>query len=265
MPLADKGIIQNVDQLKDVLQSLVLYAAVLFAAISAMCFIIGTTRLSKMIVSGGKMMQPSILLSCFILVAYFAGHADAFGYAEGLCFNIANGRSGGCTSNDVSATVTNYTGPRTCTVGSSIIGSITTKIDVTSNTRYDIGVYIGLNGANARVDNRTNACLVQTLREIDANNSLNGGRIGHLEGVQNNDECLDSGQGEIFGFQIDNFKIECIESTNGTVTISACFAWDNSKQKNCPGPCAGAPNNTLHEKCLLADFPVSVDNPNFSD
>jgi hypothetical protein len=137
MPLADKGIIQIVDQLKDVLQSLVLYAAVLFAAISAMCFIIGTTCLSKMIVSGGKMMQPSILLSCLILVAYFAGHADAFGYAEGLCFNIANGQSG-CTSNDVSATVTNYTGPRTCAIGSSITGSITTKIDVTSNTRYDI-------------------------------------------------------------------------------------------------------------------------------
>ncbi len=167
------------------------------------------------------MMQPSILLSCFILVAYFAGHADVFGCAEVLCFDIAHGRSL-CTSDDVSATVTNYTGPRTCTVGSSIIGSITTKIDVTSNTRYDIGVYIGLNGANARVDNRTNAYLVQTLREIDANNSLNGGRIGHLEG-EKNDECLDSGQGEIFGFQIDNFKIECIESTNGTVTISACF------------------------------------------
>jgi hypothetical protein len=60
--------------------------------------------------------------------------------------------------------------------------SITTKIDVTSNTRYDIGICIGLNGAYARVDNRTNACLVQTLREIDANNSLNGGRIGRLEG-----------------------------------------------------------------------------------
>ncbi len=78
------------------------------------------------------------------------------------------------------------------------------------------------------MDNRTNACLVQTLREIDANNNLNGGRIGHLE-EEKNDECLDSSQGKIFGFQIDNFKIECVESTNGTVTISACFAWDNSK------------------------------------
>ena len=74
--LADNNIIRIVDQPKDVLQSLVLYTAVLFAVISATnCFITGTTRVSKITVSHGRItrMQPSILFTCFTLVACFAG------------------------------------------------------------------------------------------------------------------------------------------------------------------------------------------------
>jgi len=86
-PLADGEIIQIVDRPKDVLPSLVLYASVLLVvAISAMnCFVTGTTRLMKIIVSRGRMvimMQPSILLTCFTLVACFAGQVDALGYDE---------------------------------------------------------------------------------------------------------------------------------------------------------------------------------------
>ena len=80
MTLVDSNIIRIVDQPKDVLHSLVFYAAVLFAIISAMnCFINGTTRLSKIIVSRGRIttMQPSILLFCFTLVSCLAGHTDA--------------------------------------------------------------------------------------------------------------------------------------------------------------------------------------------
>ena len=91
-PLDDGEIIQIVDRPKDVfLPSLVLYASVLLVVtISAMnCFVTGTTRLIKIIVSRGRMvimMQPSMLLTCLTLVACFAGHADAsFNYTEGLC------------------------------------------------------------------------------------------------------------------------------------------------------------------------------------
>ena len=272
MPLADGDIIRIVDQPKDVLQNLVLYSAVLFAAISAMtCFVIGTTRLSKIIVSRGRMitmMQPSILLICFTLVACFAGHADAsFGYAQGLCFSKATGEnSDNCVSKDIKATVTNYTGPSTCELGSTIIGNITTLVTVTSATRYDVGVYIGLDGAIARTDQRENACLVQTLGVIDANNPLNSNRIGHFEYQgknSRNDGCLDAKQGQIYGFQIESFKIKCI-STDETVTISACFAWDDQAGINCPSPCANDANNqTLHTECLPGGTPVSLSMDSF--
>ncbi len=263
MPLADGDIIQIVDRPKDVLPSLVLYA-VLFAAIFAInCVIIGTSPLMKSIVSHGRMaimMQPSILLTCFTLVACFAGHADAsFYYSEGLCLNVADGQTGsnGCTANDVSATVTNYTGPSTCELGGPpIVGNITTSIKVTSNERYDIGVYIGLNGADAQTDTRTNACLVQTLGQIDATNN-----IFDLD----SDSCLDANQGNIVGFQIENFEIAC-ESTSEIVTISACFAWDQKKDTNCPTACVGQSNSSLHDKCLrIGTGSVSSDNPLFSN
>ena len=86
-PVTDGEIIQIVDRPKHVLPSLVLYASVLLVvAISPMnCFVTGTTRLMKIIVSRGRMvilMQPSILLISFTLVACFSGQVDALGYDE---------------------------------------------------------------------------------------------------------------------------------------------------------------------------------------
>ena len=80
---------QVADQIEDVLQSLVLYQAMLLVAISVIsaviCFIIGSIRLSKIIVSGRRMimMKPSAVVTCLTLVACFAGHADASVKQEG--------------------------------------------------------------------------------------------------------------------------------------------------------------------------------------
>ena len=128
-------IVWIVDQSKDLLRSVMLYSAVLFAAISAMkCFNIYTTRQAKIILPHGRMttmMQPSILLICFTLVACFAGLADAF-FLKGPCLNFGTGLSGSCTAGEVTGMVTNYTGPSTCLAGSTIVGNITTTIS--SNT-----------------------------------------------------------------------------------------------------------------------------------
>ena len=261
--LAGGEIIQIVDRPKDVLPSLVLYASVLFfVAISAMnCFVTGTTRLMKSIVSRGRMalmMQPSILLTCFTLVACFAGHADAsFNYTEGFCLTRGTGVSG-CSASDLTAEVTNYTGPSNCTVGGDpITGTIKTRISPTASKRYDIGVYIGLNGSNAQSDLGTNACLVQTLGLIDAANNPN--IVKNLD----DDTCWDS-EGEIFNFQIENFKIECNDNgPNGAVTISACFVYDNNANTQCPGNCIEVGGQL---NCLVPGTPsVSCPPPHFSN
>jgi hypothetical protein len=232
-------IVWIVDQSKDLLWSVVLYSAVLFAAISAMkCFKIYTTRQVKIILPHGRMitmMQPSILLICFTLVACFAGQADAF-FLQGPCLEFGTGNDYRCTAGDVRGMVTNYTGPSTCVAGSTIVGNITTLLTVTSATRYDIGVYVGLNGSDARTAEGNDKCLLQPLRVIDqTNNPL----IDNLD----EDVCLDATQGEITGFQINNFEILCNSAVAG-VTISACFVWDNNANTDCPSNCT-SPNGGL--------------------
>ena len=216
-----------------------LYSAVLFAAISAMkCFNIYTTRQAKIILPHGRMitmMQPSILLICFTLVASFAGLADAF-FLKGPCLNVGTGNTNRCTAGGVTGMVTNYTGPSTCVAGSTIVGNITTTLTVNSANRYDIGVYVGLNGANAKTASGPTDCLLQPLRAID---DVNNGIVSNID----NDVCLDSQAGVITGFQINNVEILCNSAVTG-VEISACFVWTNNRNNICPKNCT-SPNDGL--------------------
>ena len=153
-------------------------------------------------------------------------------FLKGPCLNFGTGLSGSCTAGEVTGMVTNYTGPSTCLAGSTIVGNITTTIS--SNTdRYDLGVYVGLNGANARNATGNTDCLLQPLRAIDGTN--NPGQIINATG--DNDGCLDSRGGDIIGFQINNFEILCNSGVTG-VEISACFVWDTNRENNCPRNCS---------------------------
>jgi hypothetical protein len=230
-------IVWIVDQSKDLLWSVVLYSAVLFAAISAMkCFKIYTTRQVKIILPHGRMitmMQPSILLICFTLVACFAGQADAF-FSQGPCLDLGTGDSDGCTAKEVTGMVTNYTGPSSCLDGTTIVGNITTTLMVNSANRYDIGVYVGLNGSDAKIA-LYDDCLLQQLGTefIDS------------------DQCIDARQGVYAGFQIDNFEILC-EAAESGVNISVCFVWDNNAS---PGPNPNCPRNCTSDNSLSCIYP----------
>jgi hypothetical protein len=95
-PWSDQNLNNGVEQIEDYLLSLVLYAAVLFAATSMMIYATkGASSLSKIIFSCSKMimmMLPTTVLTCVTLVACFAGHADAFYVDKGLCYNRATGK-----------------------------------------------------------------------------------------------------------------------------------------------------------------------------
>jgi hypothetical protein len=266
-----------VHQLEDVLQSLVLYQAMLLVAISVIsaviCFILGSIRLSKIIVSGRRMitMKPSAVLTCLTLVACFAGHADADtetpsdypsespsvsespssqywgGYSKGLCLQQATGTSAGCDAKEFTANVTSYVGPTECDEGKLlVIESIITSIEVKAQSRYDVGIYIGL-GTNSNAKDG-DFCLVQTLDEGDDTDTVTD---------LDSDRCLDyhaHGRNKtIDNFVIVNFGIECKtgESSNGKAVISACFAWDQNENIICPSACFSDPDKTLHEKCLI--------------
>jgi hypothetical protein len=157
------------------------------------------------------------------------------------------GKNDGNTG-DLTGIVTGYIRPTTCYLGGPPInGSITMSLTVTANKGYNIGVYIGLNRANAETDVGDSSCLVRTFEASDA--TLNSGRVEQID----NDECWDFGKGSnndgtVFGFQINDFEIQYIPSDSGTVTISACFVWDQNDKNYCPGNCT---NTTIQTKCLL--------------
>jgi hypothetical protein len=76
---------QGVSQLKEVLQSLVLYASVLFLTMSTIILVINCASLRKWIlVQGGRRMtmHPTIVLAYFAPVVYYASQLDTLRYDE---------------------------------------------------------------------------------------------------------------------------------------------------------------------------------------
>jgi hypothetical protein len=207
------------------------YAAIVFVATTAVIFfIIGATHLSSKIISGRRMvlLQPSTILAYFALVVCFAGHVDhvnaQFFYAKGKCLNEANNGDPGCNAKEVTPSVTSIDGPSTCTRGTIIKINITLSMDLNAE-RFDLGIYLGLNGTSARTG--TNTCLVQSLGPDDA-----GTTVSNVDG----DKCWDSTAG-ISSIVIKNADILCDDTDNsGKVTFNSCFVWKTQgPNTNCNG------------------------------
>ena len=218
------------------------YAAIVFVAIIAVIFfIIGATHLSSKIFSGRRMvlLQPSTILAYFALVVCFAGHVDhvnaQFFYAKGKCLNEANNGDPGCNAKEVTPSVTGIDGPSTCTRGTIIKVNITLSMDFNAE-RFDLGIYLGLNGTSARTG--TNTCLVQSLGPADA-----GPTVSNVDG----DKCWDSAAG-ISTIVIKNADILCNDTDNsGKVTFKSCFVWKTK-----------GPNTNCNASFVLLSIPDTV-------
>ena len=218
------------------------YAAIVFVAITAVIFfIIGATHLSSKIFSGRRMvlLQPSTILAYFALVVCFAGHVDhvnaQFFYAKGKCLNEANNGDPGCNAKEVTPPVTGIDGPSTCTRGTIIKINITLSMNFNAE-RFDLGIYLGLNGTSARTG--TNTCLVQSLGPADA-----GPTVSNVDG----DKCWDSAAG-ISTIVIKNADILCNDTDNsGKVTFKSCFVWKTK-----------GPNTNCNDSSVLLSNPETV-------
>lgn len=242
----DQSLGHVVNRIEHFLPIYALFAAGLFAVFSVIFYtIIATTRPSKIVLSDRRivMMQPYSVLTCFSLVAYFACQVDAiFFVPQGVCLDRANGKTV-CTAGDIRITsVTKTFGPVVCPEGKYVNVTINTTLDVTSTTRYDIGIYVGLGGENAQSAQEDNSCLVQSLSDDIVTDPP--GIVGNLEGNTKNDACLDSNAGIIKGFLIEDFTVFCNYldiSTN--VNVSVCLVWDNNKVDNCNRTCYNSTQN----------------------
>ena len=174
----------------------------------------------------------------------FAGHAEAFYGYEGSCLTAAYGQTLSCAANDteIKATVTKYEGPKTCTeVGFFSVDLIKKRIFVNANSRYDFGVYIGLQGDAINGQK----CHVKSLGPENQQSNVNN---------LDDDPCWDynnnatSGTKTIENFTVANITIKCEPSSTGNATISACYVYDENFKSLCnETKCADKPDVS----CLL--------------
>jgi hypothetical protein len=243
---------------EDILSSLALYA--LFAAISMMIIYktMGAKCQSKIIVFGRRMImmvRPTTVWTCVTLLACFTGHADALiYYDEGLCLENAYNQNGGltCNANDVErGFVSSFSGQTECIAGENFVVNVSVTIELTTTAlRYDSGVYIGINGANA-FSATGYKCRVEVLGIED--NATNSGSLSNAD----SDICLDVSAKAETTFSLNSVSVKCQAplladpnaDLNGNSTISICYTY-KVQDTNCTSfadSCCGSPcNNTGH-------------------
>ena len=96
-----------------------------------------------------KYLPHSCMVQSFALVGYFVGHVDAqFYYPLGKCLSAANNGDLACTAKEVTSTVKGIDGPLFCTQGTTVKINATLQMDLNAK-RFDLGVYVGINGSDA--------------------------------------------------------------------------------------------------------------------
>ena len=223
-------------QVEDVPPSHVLYAAVGFVvSISTMIVLmIGTTRVSKtVLLSGRKMISkgPFNVLVLLILMTCFADHADALDDSLGPCLQASYGINPlECTAKDISSSIVSFSGPNVCIQGSIFEVNISTQVTINAENRYNLGLYLGLNGANA-LSAPGESCIVQSLVPADAANNVPNVYPA------NSDSCYDfknMTNNTIIAFQLTDLQVLCNSaSESGLVTISTCLVWAQNDNSDC--------------------------------
>ena len=237
---------------------------------------------SKIIVFGRRMImmvRPTTVWTCVTLLACFTGHADALiYYDEGLCLENAYNQNGGltCNANDVErGFVSSFSGQTECIAGENFVVNVSVTIELTTTAlRYDSGVYIGINGANA-FSATGNKCRVEVLGIED--NATNSGSLSNAD----SDICFDVSNKDTTIFSVNNLSVKCqdplnpVPEPNGNSTISICYTYQvqrtncTSFEESCCGnPCinTGQPGRDIGGgkfTCLQPDPGSVSSNPTF--
>lgn len=144
-------------------------------------------------------------------------------------------------------------GPETCTPGEQIEVKLGTTLQAGAHERYDVGLYIAVDGGNA-VD-RGSSCFRDYLHPVSSTNGdldLSGG-FGpfHNGEMEREDTCGDiQGTAEAFYYLNENepITIICADSDgNGIADVGTVISWDNNDQNDCSDESDAVPDQT--SKC----------------
>jgi hypothetical protein len=148
-------------------------------------------------------------------------------------YNVYDKQKLNCTANDVSIVIYQTTGqPLVCETGAQITAPLQAQLVATANERYDIGMYIALDGGNAL----TGTCWRDWLLPPLTTTKTPAGQPRYYpffdgeETEDPHDTCGDLEQGIYSYRDLGNLTFVCNDSNNdGIADIGACASWDNLK------------------------------------
>jgi hypothetical protein len=166
------------------------------------------------------------------------------------CLQAAAGRNLNCTANDVRiASFEVLEGPGTCEEGSNVTATLLARVVGTASERYDIGLYVGELGANAKTGG--NSCFRDIL-DFPADTG-----VFDLEG--GGDVCGDVVQGTDAFSEVTDFVLKCQDLNNdGLVDVSTCTSWDNTKQNVCLSELDAVANTPAKCNCSTVTVPIAI-------
>ncbi len=205
------------------------------------------------------------------------------GAQTGTCIDDVTGRANVCSAGDVQLSLLVNDEAKTCVLGEPVTLHLMASLRATSAERYDIGMFLALDGGDAA----SGSCQHDYLRpplaaggtctvsggdcRKDADcpegetctGGYNPGSVGSAGGPfydaepeDEPDECGDLEQGVDTYYRLVPVTVECVDSTgDGFLDINTAVSWDHQKVNTCAGPGDAVPNTP--SKCRFGVVEVA--------
>ena len=172
-----------------------------------------------------------------------------------------------CTAADVKiGQITRSGGPDSCVKGQPISLPLQAELVAGANERYDIGVFVGLDGGNAI----TGQCYRDYLNPIDTTPTpASQDRFAPFfngESTDTSDACGDLEQGVTNLFDLNggaSITLTCEDfDNNGFLDVGSAVSWDNTKNNTCVDESGALPNTKSKcndERIEVIDLVAVVD------
>jgi hypothetical protein len=200
-----------------------------------------------------------------IMAAILGGPEEVYGQTGNFC--VRDFQPGAvCTANDVRIQALNLLSiVESCDAG--IPGSAVAQFEVFVSSvgapdRYDIGLFIALDGASARDGD---ACLHDYLQPplttTPTYGDKNGDGIPDIDGgpwlTSDADLCGDIAAGTQLFKMIPTLRVACVDTNgNGIVDASVCTSWDNNAVTDCSSLADAFPGTNA--KCGCARLELGI-------
>jgi hypothetical protein len=222
------------------------------------------------------------LLGLFALLAAVPAPQPA-GAQGGTCIDDITGRTNVCSARDVQISYLVNEQQITCTSGEPVTLHLTARLVSTSAERYDIGIFLALDGGNAA----SGSCHHDYLRpplaaggtctvsgddckkdaDCPAGETCTGGYNPGSTGVPGGpfydaepedalDECGDLEQGVNTYYRLAPVTVACIDSDgDGLLDVSTAVSWDNQRTNTCQNVGDAIPNTP--SKCRYGTVDIA--------